>query len=274
VQKDSVNLPDTALHRVPRAKVLYNDNGRFKEYIVRKGALEHIITGQTFDDEVLLKGESGEIYAVKREYGKGNLIVCSAPKLFTNIHLLYQSPELVQKFYQLDNSLEVYWANNYFSRDALFTKSNKSLLDFVYKYQSLTWAWYLFLCGGVLYILFNMRRLQSYLPKMDSNNNLSLEFVRSVAMLYRKKSGNTEIFKKKVDLFYGSLYERFGILKQQTPQEKAELLAIKVGNRDAQLSFVEMFEGIEYNLSQNKISDKKYFELFNKIESFNNKYIR
>ena len=257
---------DTALYKAPTTTFLWNDKGFSKKYVVRKWSSNE----QLFDFEKgyrsILINENNEIQAIRKNIGLGELTICCAPKLFTNITLLYQCPEIVQKFYNNKPNKVNYWANEYYAQDSDFKSSDRSLLMFIKKYKELKWAWYLFLFGGILFVLNYMRRVQNPVSKLQPKRNKTLDFVKSVAMLYQKSSDNKSIIRKKIDMFNCFLFDKFDIKRQMANEEKAQILFLKSNKDMTEQEILSSLVYIQEQYLAQKVSNKTFVETFLKIE--------
>lgn len=264
------DTPDTALHKVPVTNVNLDNYGNLDEYLVRTHALTNELTEYDLQFQPILTDKSKtkhQVLAIRRNMSLGQLTIACNPKLFTNIHALYQCPELVQFFYSKHPNTIQLWANEYKSDTESFHKSDASLLSFINKYPNLRWAWNLFIIGSILFLLNFMRRIQKPVQAILTKRNKSLEFVKSIAMLYRKSSSNVEILRKKVDVFNGILYERYDIKKQLKIEDKAIILFKKSLGKIDEKEILTKLENIELNYQSNKISNKDYIKTFENIES-------
>lgn len=272
-ESDWSGMADTAIQKIEKEELTFESGYLMKTYKVRKAALSQSLDDYQVDYQSILTAENGQVLAIRKKIGEGSLTICTVPKIFTNFHFLHYCPELVINFYSDFKEQEIYWGNDYRGIDWSDFRSDKSLLDFIKKYESLSWAWYLTLLGGVLFILSNMRRLQKPLDPLTPNTNMSLEYVETVAQLYRKSSHHNEIFNKKVEMFYGALYAKYDVTRGQTPLEKATKIAERSGKSDDLDQLNKSIALIDQLYNQENVSTEEYGKGFQLIEKIKETYL-
>lgn len=120
------------------------------------------------------------------------------PTAFTNFHLLkgnhYQYAEKVASYLPEG---KIYW----------FLKSNSdesisnSPLRYIFSQPALKWAWYFFLIGIVVFMIFNAKRKQRVVPIIAPLPNLTVEFTKTIGNLYYHEGDHDNIIEKKIIYF-------------------------------------------------------------------------
>lgn len=169
----------------------------------------------------------GRAVLVRVRRGFGDITLCSVPVAFTNYFVL--RPATAGFAWQALSGLPkgpVWWDE--------YTKQGRaggdSLLRVVFKNPALKIAFWLLLAGGALLLFVHGRRRQRVIPVVKPLPNNTLQFVRTVAGLYRQGDNHAPIAHRKIDLFLDFLRTRY---KEPTADLAAEsfraLLAQKAG---------------------------------------------
>ena len=169
----------------------------------------------------------GRAVLVRARRGFGDITLCSVPTAFTNYFVL--RPPTAGFAWQALSSLPrgpVWWDE--------YTKQGRagsdSLLRVVFQHPALKIAFWLLLAGGLLLLLVNGRRRQRVIPVVVPLPNNTLQFVRTVAGLYRQGDNHAPIAHRKIELFLDFLRVRY---KESTDDLTADsfraLLARKAG---------------------------------------------
>jgi hypothetical protein len=66
---------------------------------------------------------------------------------------------------------------------------------------ALKWAWYLFLIGLLIFIIFNAKRKQRIVPILKPLPNLTLDFTKTIGNLYYQEGDHDNIIDKKIIYF-------------------------------------------------------------------------
>lgn len=154
----------------------------------------------TINSEVLghINTDSARVNFVKIKFKNGFFILHLQPTAFTNFHLLkgnhYQYAEKVASYLPEG---KIYW----------FLKSNSdesisnSPLRYIFSQPALKWAWYFFLIGIVVFMIFNAKRKQRVVPIIAPLPNLTVEFTKTIGNLYYHEGDHDNIIEKKIIYF-------------------------------------------------------------------------
>lgn len=236
-----------------------------KPYVFEKGI------GEGFYDEVdssrivtLGLNENSQINFVKYPIGKGNLYLMANPQLFSNYSLLNpKGAEYAGKALSyLQDPDVILW-------DELNTAGvdgNQSPLALLFRYSSLSWAYYLSMAAILLFVLFEMKRRQRIIPVIEPLTNSSVAFVKLIAQVYYQKQDNKDIALKKINFFMEFLRVRFHLKTQVLNEELKVMLSARSGiSADELIPLITIIETIEKSTN---VSDQKLIELNSKIERF------
>ncbi|MBC7449018.1 MAG: hypothetical protein H7330_13270 [Hymenobacteraceae bacterium] len=159
---------------------------------------------------------AGRAVLVRVRRGFGDITLCSVPTAFTNYFVL--RPQTAGFAWQALSSLPpgpVWWDE--------YTKQGRagsdSLLRVVFKHPALKAGFWLLLAGGLLLLFVHGRRRQRVIPVLKPLPNNTLQFVRTVAGLYRQGDNHAAIAHRKIDLFLDFLRVRY---KEPTDDLTAE----------------------------------------------------
>lgn len=133
--------------------------------------------------------------AIKRDYGKGQLIISSTPLLFTNYGMLdgENSAYLFRVLGQLRGMPII--------RTEAYGDYLKEYEETPFRYflslPPLRWALYMTLITIVLFMIFTARREQRAIPIIRKPANKTVEFVRLIGTLYFQRKDHTDLVQKK-----------------------------------------------------------------------------
>lgn len=160
--------------------------------------------------------------ALSFKRGKGELILVSAPLLFTNYMTISGQGSLMQA--RLMDRLKqhpVIRMESYVSGTA---QTESSQFYVFLKRPPLRWALYLTVLSLLLFCIFTARRRQRVIPVVQKPQNMNLEFVRLIGSLYWQQHDNAGLLAKKL----GYATEEIRRQKAQlTPEDDKLLQEIK-----------------------------------------------
>lgn len=166
----------------------------FDRYILSKDSL--------YTSIIATKNDTLPI-GMKISYGRGQFLLFSTPKLFTNYGII--KPETTPLVAALLSTLpknEILWSNYY-----KFNGTNKStsLLRFILSQEALRWAYYMFLLVSLVYIIFAMKRTQRAIPIVKPVSNDTVDFVNTIGTLFFQSKEHRMIALKKIQYFFDFL---------------------------------------------------------------------
>lgn len=128
--------------------------------------------------------------------GKGELILVSAPLLFTNyMTVCGDGKTLVARLMQRLSHHPVVRTESYMSATA---QEESSPFYVLLRQPPLRWALYLTMLAVVLFCFFTARRRQRVIPIVTKPQNRNLEFVRLIGTLYWQQHDNAGLLSKKL----------------------------------------------------------------------------
>lgn len=163
---------------------------------------------------------------VKIPYGDGNFLLHSAPLVFTNYHLLYNDhhyqEQLLSWFSVPTGELE--WDEYY----KPFRADSSSPLKMILTNRSLRAAYWTLLIGLIIYVITNVFRRQRIIPVLKPKNNMSLDFVQTIGLLYYNRKDHKDLVAKIFTAFSENITSRY-FLRFEYSEDFYKKLALKSG---------------------------------------------
>lgn len=198
------------------------------------------------------------------KFGKGNLLLCANPGIFTNYSLLLNngSAYAAKTLSYLPVTKVVYW-DEFQNGDI---PADQSPLRVFFGNPNLQWAYYISLFGLIIYVLYEIKRRQRIIPIIKPLTNSTLEFVTTVGQVYYEKRNNTNIAHKKILYLLTYLRDEYYIKTNNIDQEFIETLVAKLGVEQVLatelVSKIHQLDQIPY------VSDRELIALNQLIEKF------
>lgn len=143
-------------------------------------------------------GDSTRVNYIKVLYKNGTVFLHTQPAAFSNFHLLEDDHHhYAEKVLSCLPKVPIYW----FINDGNTSEEAKSILDFILKNPSLRSAWFLFLIGMLVFMIFNAKRKQRIVPIIKPLENTTVEFAKTIGNLYYQEGDHTTIIDKKIIYF-------------------------------------------------------------------------
>jgi UDP-2,3-diacylglucosamine pyrophosphatase LpxH len=269
VIQDSLKIQINYKTNTPRKALNWFANPAFgnKKYNILQGAdntyfskidtLNTTVLGyQKFDDD------SVRVNFIKIKYKKGSFLLHSQPVAFTNYHMLKEDHyEYVQKVFS-------------YIPDGNFIASMKgesekdreeSRLKFWNSQPALRWAWYLFLIGMAIFMLFNAKRKQRIVPIIKPLTNTTVDFTKTIGNLYYMEGDHDNIINKKIVYFLERIRNEYLIDTTKLDDEFVKKLHQKSGKDTADIQKVVFLINKFRNSPHNSI-EEDLIEINNAIE--------
>jgi len=135
---------------------------------------------------------------IKVPHVNGYFYLHTQPVAFTNFSLLKKDT-----YHYTENVLsyipkgDVFW----YTKNENGESISNSPLRYIMSQPALKWAWYLFLTGLLIFILFNAKRKQRIVPILKPLPNLTLDFTKTIGNLYYQEGDHDNIIDKKIIYF-------------------------------------------------------------------------
>ncbi len=171
-------------------------------------------------------GDSTRVNFIKVRYKNGEVFLHTQPTAFTNFHLLkkdhYQYAEKVLSYVPQGN---VFWFRKQQDGEVI----SDSPLRYITSQPALKWAWYLFLLGMLVFILFNAKRKQRVVPIISPLGNTTIDFTKSIGNLYFQEGDHDNIINKKIIYFLEKIRNEYLIDTTKLDDEFVKKLHLKSG---------------------------------------------
>jgi hypothetical protein len=132
---------------------------------------------------------------IKVPYKQGNFLLHLQPAAFTNFHLLKGNhSEYAEKVLSYIPKGNIFW----YTKDLTDGHISQNPMRFFFGQPALKAAWYLFLLGMLVFILFNAKRKQRIVPVIVPLENTTIEFTKTIGNLYFQEGNHHNIIDKKI----------------------------------------------------------------------------
>ena len=217
--------------------------------------------------KVLATNANDDVLAINIPLGKGSITLFSAPVIFTNYYLLKSDLSLVEALVTELPLEETIWADRV-EGERVYSE-NRSLMEYIHSQKALAWAFYTFIGGVLLYLIFQLRRTERAVPVIIMPRNISLNFIESVSALFFLHKDNRELVRKKMNYFLDQVRVQYHIDTQEINSHFINLLAKKSQVKPALLAHIFNL----YKEYQKKpVVTNEEFLRFNKLmQTFKNK---
>jgi len=212
---------------------------------------------------------------MRAPYGEGMFYLHTTPIIFSNYHLL-DSTNLAytnSAFSYLPPG-KIYWDEYSKTLEAVGRQRNNSQrrlsaespLQYILSQPALTWAWYLLLAMGLLFLLFRTKRRQRVIPVLQPNTNTSLEFVSTIGRLYFLQNSHRKLALQKMKLFQNFVRERYQLRGHELDAEFIEKLIAK---SEVSPKLIDKILLIHRNITNSKlVTENTLIDFHNLMDEF------
>ena len=213
---------------------------------------------------VIVKNSAGHATYLSYKFGKGNILICANPELFSNYSLLTRdgASYAERALSYLPLSKNIFW-DQYQNHEIAV---NASPMRVFLGNESLQWAYYLSLFTLLIYVLFEMKRRQRIIPIVEPLKNSTVDFVNVVGRVYFERRDNANIAYKKILYLMADLRERYMLKTNKLDNDFVESLTHKTGISADFAS--QLVNYINYINQQSKVTDRELIALNQMIENF------
>lgn len=186
--------------------------------------------------KVLALNENNEPSALRLRMGRGQLLVSTNARSFSNYFLLHQqNSQYIQQLlaYVPAHPASITW-DHFYSLLPYRQPEGQSILSVLLDNPALKWAFYLALWLAALWVLGNLRRKQKMIPVLSPNTNSTVSFVQTIAQLYFNKSDHALMARKMTAHFLDHLRTHYYLPTQIAGTDWPGLLQHKTGIQLAQ----------------------------------------
>lgn len=218
--------------------------------------------------KVLGTNKDGDPNLISMKYGKGYFLISTAPKAFTNYHLLHDNNNeyAASVLSYLPKTQAVIW-DQYYKEGSQNGKSENPLRVLL-ENDSARIALYLVLVLFILYIIFFGKRTQRVIPVLKPFTNSSVEFTQTVGRLYYQKRDHRNLALKKFYYLLDFIRQHYFMGSSKIDREFSDKLAAKTGYNPNSLWII--FSAVESIKMRDAITEEELIVFNNNIEDFYN----
>ena len=220
---------------------------------------------------------------IRLQHGKGFFIIHSAPAAFSNYNMFNDGGK-----YHAEGVLShlpkgnIYWHHDFgkyspyrgipqptYSEQGRSNKVNypkSSPLQYIMKVPSLFTALILLMVGTLLYMIFQSKRRQRIIPAIESNENSSLEFVKTVSTLYFQQKRHDKLIKHKELIFLSFLRQHYHLTSPKITPDFITKVGQKSGIGEKHIK--DIFTTLAKGKKNRNVSESELISLYSKLEYF------
>lgn len=164
---------------------------------------------------------------VKIKHGKGYIYLHSMPIVFTNVELLK-----LHKYDFAFTCLSYLPKNNNIIWDEYLKQGRVgeySSFRVIWNHPALLYTYFILLFGGLIFVLFRIKRMQRIIPVIEPPVNNSIEFLDTISNLYYKKQAYESIAEKRHNYFLEMIRSRYYLSTENADDEFKKNLSLKSG---------------------------------------------
>ncbi|MFK5879376.1 MAG: DUF4350 domain-containing protein [Flavobacteriaceae bacterium] len=218
------------------------------------------ITGYLDEDDE--RTEEG-VNFIKHQHGKGNFYLHTFPEAFTNYGILnVNNLHATNVLSYLKNDGIIYWDEYYKTGK----KRISSPLHYLLSSPNLKWAYYTVLIGILLFVIFEGKRKQRFIPIVTPLKNQTLAFSRTIANMYYEKSEHKNIAEHRIDYLLNFIRLKLRIPTYKIDTTFHKYVASRSGKSENEIKI--LFDYCNQVHIKNTITKEELLKLNTLIEEF------
>ncbi|MEZ4885015.1 MAG: DUF4350 domain-containing protein [Chitinophagales bacterium] len=216
------NAPDTMAFNFVHPDLKVDSAYYLKRYIAddyfeRFDTLNTIVLGVNGEDEANF---------IRTTFGEGSFFLHTNPIVFSNYNMTHaNNAEYVEKALSHLPLLPTYWDEYY----NVGRKELQTPLRYLLNNEALKWALYISLVGLLFFIVFEAKRKQRIIPIIPPVSNTTLDFTKTVGLLYYQHGDHKNLADKKITYFFDYLRNHYFIRNIEYDLEFYQKVASKSG---------------------------------------------
>ena len=196
-------------------------------------------------------------------WGKGRIVLCSAPMAITNYNLLKdRNATFIAGALSVLPPRTVFWDESY----KVGRMEARTPLRYILSQTPLRWAWSLSLTLVVLYILVHARRQQRAIPIVVPPRNATRDLMHTVGRLYWHKHDHTDLARKMIAHFKEDVRQRTYLRTFAHDPATIDHLATKTGLSKEETS--QRLNAIAQREADPRITENDLLKLSNELHEF------
>lgn len=211
------------------------------------------------------KGDSTRINFIKQKYKSGYFFLHSQPAAFTNYSLLKKNNNqyAASVLSYLPNQ-PIYWN----LKDQNGSEVSQFPLRYIFSQPALKAAWFIFLGGMLVFMIFNAKRRQRIVPILKPESNSTVDFVKTIGSLYFQEGDHDNLIQKKIIYFLDAVRKKFMLDTSVLDDNFVKKLHQKSGKSIADIQIV-IFKIKSFQINDHKSSENDLIELNSAVEKLN-----
>ncbi|MFY0602206.1 MAG: hypothetical protein JXR03_21195 [Cyclobacteriaceae bacterium] len=198
---------------------------------------------------------------ISRPFGKGKIVLCSNPLLFTNYALMQE-----YRFAELALNLLPDVPTHYTTFYQLGRQESSSAFRYVLTEAALRWGIYLSIALILLFIGINSQRRQRPIAIITPLENTTVHFIRTMAALFYRERNHKKAAEKLCSHFMRELQRRF-LLKPEFKESFYTYLSKKIQSDKSQV--IKVFDQIQYIQRADYISEESLTQFYQDLNKLN-----
>ncbi|MCC9063885.1 DUF4350 domain-containing protein [Flavobacterium piscisymbiosum] len=194
INSDYLNANKTQLWLANKKTKRYTFDHQIQDYFSKIDTLNTTVLGY----HGTKSSQKKHINYIKVPYRQGYFYLHTQPVAFTNFNLLkadhYQYAESVLSYLPKG---DIFW----YTKGQHNENISQSPLRYIMSQPGLKWAWYFFLFGMLIFIIFNAKRKQRVVPILKPLANSTVDFTKTIGNLYYQEGDHRNIIDKKIIYF-------------------------------------------------------------------------
>ncbi len=151
-------------------------------------------------------GDSTRVNFIKINYETGSIFLHSQPTEFTNFHLLKKNhSDYAAKVLSYIPKGNIYW----YLKNQNGQLISDSPMRYILSQPALKWAWWIFLIGMLIFMIFNAKRKQRIIPIIKPLQNTTVDFTKTIGNLYYQEGDHDNIINKKIIYFLEKIRNQY-----------------------------------------------------------------
>jgi hypothetical protein len=270
IYNDSIRLGLSGNPKMTPVLLVYNDNEKKTNYnwmhFIEEGFCDA-------DRKIKVLGQlnNNKINFVGYQYGRGQIYLHLTPIVFTNYFLV--KPEIQEyasnalTYLNKGDIILDEWSKIPSYNYALDKSgSDQGPLMFILSNPSLKMGWYTTIVLLIIFLLFIGKRKQKAIPVIEKRVNTSLEYIKTIGLLYYLERSHRSASINKMKHFQLFLRNRYNIIVQQSGDEIIEKIHLVSGvNREIIRKIFEEYSFIDRTIG---LSDDELISFHNHLSTF------
>lgn len=214
---------------------------------------------------VLSKNHANVPTFLQTDFGQGKFLLHANPLVFTNYNMVTDTNNATYISKALSHLPigTVYWDEYY---KVGRNEKLQTPLRYFLSNTALLWGVYTFLITLLLFVFFEAKRKQRIIPIIRPLANTTLDFTKTVGLLYFQHKDHKDLAEKKIIYFLDKIRKHFFIRYEPKDNEFHQRLAQKTGVPKADIT--NLFRLIQSIQQAKQIDESSLLALNQQIENF------